>query len=40
MKDNIINKKNKNEAIGLNGFDCKLFEENEGVGGLRVIRRV
>ena len=34
VKDNIIDKKEKCETIGLHGFDCKSFEEEEG-GGTR-----
>ena len=40
MKDNIIDEKEYYEAIGLNGFDYKLFEEEEGGGDLIGIRRV
>ena len=32
MKDNIINYKEQYEAIGLRGFDYKLFEGEEGDG--------
>ena len=34
VKDHIINEKDQYEAIGLRGFDYKLFEEEEG-GGTR-----
>ena len=30
VKDNIIEEKDQYEAIGLRGFDYKLFEEEEG----------
>ena len=30
MKDNIIEKKEDYEDIGIRGFDYKLFEEEEG----------
>ena len=29
VKDNIIEEKYKHKAIGLHGFDCTLFEEEE-----------
>ena len=32
MKDNIIEEKEDYKDIGLNGFDYKLFEEEEGGG--------
>ena len=32
MKDHIIEEKEQYEAIGIRGFDCKLFEEEEGMG--------
>ena len=32
VKDNIINEKEYYKAIGLCGFDYKLFEEEEGGG--------
>ena len=34
VKDNIINEKEEYKAIGLRGFDYRLFEEEEG-GGTR-----
>ena len=34
MEDDITEEKEDYEAIGLHGFDCKLFEEEEG-GGVR-----
>ena len=40
VKDNIIKEKDKYKAIGLHGFDYKIFKENEGMGCLRVIRQV
>ena len=33
VKDNIIKEKQQYDAIGIRGFDYKLFEEYEGVGG-------
>ena len=36
MKDHIIDEKDDYKDIGLRGFDCKLFEEEEG-GGTREV---
>ena len=37
VKDNTIEEKEDYKAIGLNGFDYKLFEEEEGVGIREVL---
>ena len=37
MKDHIIDEKEEYKYIGLSGFDCKLFEEEEGMGTKEVL---
>ena len=34
MKDHVIEEKEDYKEIGICGFDCSLFEENEGGGKL------
>ena len=40
VKDDVIGGKEDKKSIGLHGFDYKLFEEDEGVGGFRGHRWV